>query len=112
MGKLPRTTINHQVKCKRPGTTEYTEGCVVIDQVWAKAPQKFSSLAPHNHGWGENAFLVQLIKWYEEKRVRFTYYHRPSRGNSRSWRFGGQFAAMMSLKEFHSIFRDLNKKRW
>lgn len=108
------STIGRPVRFRRPGAVKSEERAEgrVIDEVWAKACQKFSRVGPQNHGWGQNAFLVQLIEWFGTKRVRFTYYHRPSKGNPRSWRFGGQFAAMMSLEEFHSIFTGLNRKHW
>jgi hypothetical protein len=96
MSKLS-STKDKTVRFKNPSRAECAEGRV-LDEVWAKAPRRFSSLGPYNYGWGQNAFLAQLIEWDGTKRVRFTYHHRSPKGNSTSWRFGGQFAAMMSLE--------------
>ena len=112
MAELRRHPKGHPVRFKNPTTGEYTEGCCVLEEVWATAPESFKRSAGKNAGWRQPAFLAQLIDWYGTRRVRVTYYVRPEGGGRNSWKFAGQYSPLMSLKEFRSLLKGLKNKRW
>jgi len=79
MASLRRHPKGYPVRFRNPTTGEYTEG-EMLDEVWAKAPETFSRIAPKSYGWRQAAFVAQLVKWAGNRRVRITYYVRPERG--------------------------------
>ena len=111
MARLKRHPPGHQVTFKNPTTKEKTYG-KIVDEVWAKEPEEFDEEAPDNGGWREGAFVAQLFEWPYHRSVRITYYIRPEREGPDSWRFGGQYSSSMSLEEYRSLFRKLQKKKW
>lgn len=77
MAQLLRHKKGHPVRFRNPTTGKYSEGCCILDEVWAVAPKRFPRIAGKNGGWRQAAFVTQLIDWYGTRRVRFTYYVRP-----------------------------------
>ena len=112
MAKLIKHPAGWRVTFRHPDTKELVVG-EIVDEVWAVDPEEFEEHAPENSGWRQAAFVAQLVEWPESgRRVRITYYVRPEGGGPHTWRFGGQYAASMSVEEFRSLVGKLAPKNW